>query len=102
MTAFCIALVKCSIPIVFNCCIRVYGTNPVADRITGRICIFFTLYLVLIRCIYFSYPMGTRGSFPGVKAAGLEANHSTQSNSEVKNAWSYTTTPGRLHGVVLS
>jgi hypothetical protein len=35
-----------------------------------------------------SYPMGTRGSFPGSKAVG---------------AWSYIYTPSiRLHGVVLS
>jgi hypothetical protein len=45
-----------------------------------------------------SYPMGTRGSFPGGKAG-----HSPRSNAEVKNAWSYTSTPPMsLHGVVLS
>jgi hypothetical protein len=40
-----------------------------------------------------SNPMGTSGSFPGVKAAGREADHSPQSSAEVKNAWSYTSTP---------
>jgi hypothetical protein len=59
MTAFCITLVRCSIPTVFNCCIRVYGANLVADRITGHICIFFTthifLFLVLIHCLYLSW-----------------------------------------------
>jgi hypothetical protein len=50
-----------------------------------------------------SYPMGTRGSFPGVKRLGREADHSSPSNAEVKNEWSYTSTPPiRLHGVVLS
>jgi len=45
-----------------------------------------------------SYPMGTRGSFPGGKA-----DHSPPSSAEVKNAWSYTSTnPICLHGVVLS
>jgi hypothetical protein len=50
-----------------------------------------------------SYPMGTRGSFPGVKRPGREADHSPPCSAEVKNAWSYTSTPPiRLHGVVLS
>jgi hypothetical protein len=31
-----------------------------------------------------SYPMGTRGSFPGVKRLGREANHSPPSSAEVK------------------
>jgi hypothetical protein len=31
-----------------------------------------------------SYPMGTRGYFPGGKAAGREADHSTPSSAEVK------------------
>jgi len=39
-----------------------------------------------------SIPMGTRGSFLGVRWAGREANHSPQSSSEVKNAWSHTST----------
>jgi hypothetical protein len=40
-----------------------------------------------------SYSMGTGGSFPGGKAAGAEADHSTPSSSEVKNAWCYTSIP---------
>jgi hypothetical protein len=40
-----------------------------------------------------SYPMGTRGSFPGVKRSGREADHSPPSSAEVKNAWSYTSAP---------
>jgi hypothetical protein len=31
-----------------------------------------------------SYPMGTRGSFPGVKRLEREADHSPQSSAEVK------------------
>jgi hypothetical protein len=31
-----------------------------------------------------SYPMGTRGSFPGVKRQGREADHSPPSSAEVK------------------
>jgi hypothetical protein len=39
----------------------------------------------------------------GVKRPGCEADHSPPSSAEVKNAWSYTSTPTvRLHGVVLS
>jgi hypothetical protein len=36
--------------------------------------------------------MGTRGSSLVVKWPGHEADHSLQSNAEVKNAWSYTST----------
>jgi hypothetical protein len=39
----------------------------------------------------------------GVNRSGREADHSPPSSAEVKNAWSYTSTPPiRLHGVVLS
>jgi hypothetical protein len=39
----------------------------------------------------------------GVKRPGREADHSTTSSAEVKNARSYTSSPPiRLHGVVLS
>jgi hypothetical protein len=31
-----------------------------------------------------SYPVGTRGSFPGVKRPGREAGHSSPSSAEVK------------------
>jgi hypothetical protein len=38
----------------------------------------------------------------GVKRPRREADHSPPSSAEVKNAWSYTSTPPiRLHGVVL-
>jgi hypothetical protein len=40
-----------------------------------------------------SYPVGTRGSFPGVKWPGREVEDSPPSSAEVKNAWSYTSTP---------
>jgi hypothetical protein len=50
-----------------------------------------------------SYPMGTTGSFPGVKLPVRESDHSPPSSAEVKNAWSYTSIhPIRLHGVMLS
>jgi hypothetical protein len=40
---------------------------------------------------------------PRVKRAGRESDHSPPSIAEVKNAWSYTSTPRiPLHGVVLS
>jgi len=38
-----------------------------------------------------SYPMGTGGSFPGVRAAGAWSWNSS-SSAEVKNAWSYAYT----------
>jgi hypothetical protein len=39
----------------------------------------------------------------GVKWPGREADRSSPSSAEVKNAWSYTsTTPVCVHGVVLS
>jgi len=36
---------------------------------------------------------GQYSSFPGVKWQGHEANHSPPSGAEVKNEWSYTSTP---------
>jgi hypothetical protein len=39
-----------------------------------------------------SYPIGTRGSFAGVKRTGREADQSP-SSAEVKNAWNYTSIP---------
>jgi hypothetical protein len=39
----------------------------------------------------------------GVKRPGREADHSPPTSAEVKNAWSYTSTPTiRFHGIVLS
>jgi hypothetical protein len=51
-----------------------------------------------------SYPMGTEGSFPGVKAArGVKLITHLHLVPRSKNEWSYTFTPPiRLHGVVLS
>jgi hypothetical protein len=50
-----------------------------------------------------SYPVGTSGSFPGVKWPGREDDHWPLPRTEVENVWSYTsTTPIRLHGVVVS
>jgi hypothetical protein len=40
-----------------------------------------------------SYPMGTRGSFPGGKAAGGEADHSPPSSVEVKKCGAITPLP---------
>jgi hypothetical protein len=49
------------------------------------------------------YPMGTRGSFLGCKAAGREADHSPPSSAEVKECVElYFHSPIRLHGMVLS
>jgi hypothetical protein len=39
-----------------------------------------------------SYPMGTEGSFSGIKRPGRETDHSPPSSAEVKNTWSYTFT----------
>jgi hypothetical protein len=40
-----------------------------------------------------SYPIGTGVSFPGDKAAEVEADHSPQTSAEVKKMWIYTSTP---------
>jgi hypothetical protein len=49
------------------------------------------------------YPMGSRGSFLGVKRPRREADHSPPSNAEVKELVElYLHSPIRLHGVVLS
>jgi hypothetical protein len=52
-----------------------------------------------------SYPMGTGEelSSPRVKWLGLEADQSSPSSAEVKNAWSYTSSPFvHVHGVMLT
>jgi hypothetical protein len=50
-----------------------------------------------------SYPMRTGALSPGVKRPGRKDNHSPPSSAEVKNAWSYVTTPPiHLHGLILS
>jgi hypothetical protein len=50
-----------------------------------------------------SYPMGIRGSFPGVKRPGREADHSPPSSAEVKEWVELTSTSQyAIHGVVLS
>jgi len=50
-----------------------------------------------------SNPMGTRGLSLGVKRPRCEADHLPPSSAEVKNAWTYDSTPPIcLHGVVLS
>ena len=36
---------------------------------------------------------GHWGLFPGVKQPGCAVNHSPPSSAEVKNGWSYTSTP---------
>jgi hypothetical protein len=40
-----------------------------------------------------SYPVGTRGSFPGMKRPGRETDHSLQPSTKFKNVWSYTSIP---------
>jgi hypothetical protein len=40
-----------------------------------------------------SYPMGIGGSYTGLKRPGSEADHSPPSRAEVKNTWSYNSTP---------
>ena len=37
--------------------------------------------------------MGTRGSLPGGKVDRHEADHSPPSSTEIKNDWSYDSTP---------
>jgi len=45
-----------------------------------------------------SYPMGTRFSFPGFKTSLTWS----WPLADIKNPWSYTSTPSCLHGVVLN
>jgi hypothetical protein len=50
-----------------------------------------------------SHPMCTKGFSLGVKWLGREADHSSPSRAEVKNARSYTsTTPLCFHGMMVS
>jgi hypothetical protein len=50
-------------------------------------------------------PMDTEGSYPEIKVTepGRKADHSSPSNVDVKNAWSYDSTPPtRLNGFLFS
>jgi hypothetical protein len=48
------------------------------------------------------YTVGTRGSFPGVKRPGREADHSSLSSAEVKECVElYLFSPIHLYGMVL-
>jgi len=42
------------------------------------------------------YPVGTGVPSPGVSPPGREADHLPLSNAEVRNAWSYISTPQYL------
>jgi hypothetical protein len=49
-----------------------------------------------------SYPMDNKGSFSGVKQLGSETDYSPLPSTEVKNMWSYTSTPLLcINGMVL-
>jgi hypothetical protein len=45
---------------------------------------------------------GYKGSFPGAKRQKRESDNLPLYSADVKNAWSYTSTPIRLHYMVLS
>jgi hypothetical protein len=49
-----------------------------------------------------SYPIGTGGSFLGVKPPRREADHTTPSSTEVKNGGIYLHSPIYLHGVLIN
>jgi hypothetical protein len=50
-----------------------------------------------------SCPMGTAGSFAGVKRPGREADHTPPASAEVmKTVDQYFHSPLRLHGIVLN
>jgi hypothetical protein len=46
-----------------------------------------------------SYPISTRGSFPGVKRPGRETKHLPPSSSEAMNAWYYTRVYPKVSGM---
>jgi hypothetical protein len=54
-------------------------------------------------CLGLGYLMfiGYRRSSPGMKGPKLDAHHSSSSDTEVKNEWSYTSTPPLWLHVVL-
>jgi hypothetical protein len=70
------------------------------DSITGRDSFFIFIFFILF--IFFCAALRPAQSLiqwvleslsPGVKQLGHEVYHSPASSAEVKNAWSYTTTP---------
>ena len=60
---------------------KIYFPSPeYPDRLSGH-------------CASSSISTGYRNNFPGVKRPGCEDDHSPPSGDEVKNEWSYTSTP---------
>jgi hypothetical protein len=55
--------------------------------------LFFTAYEQTFGDHPTTYPVGSAGSFPGLKRPKRRAVRSTPSSTEVKNEWSYTSTP---------
>jgi len=49
-----------------------------------------------------SYSKATGSSSPDIKRPGCEGEHLPPCSAKIKNAWSYTSTPQYLHGVVLN
>jgi hypothetical protein len=52
--------------------------------------------------IVVSYQVGAGFSFPWVKQPGGEGDHSPPASAEAKKIWIYTSTPIRLHSLVLN
>jgi len=58
-----------------------------------EIFLFATAFIPALGLTSASYPMGTGVLPSGVKRSEREADHSTSSSAEFKNAWSYTSLP---------
>jgi hypothetical protein len=97
---------------MFLCCIFrdefVCSLNKIMKRIeyggyhhSSVLCTY--MWRMLETTLNKSYPIDTRGSFPGVKRPGREADHSPPSSAKVNECVElYLHSPLRLHGVVLS
>jgi hypothetical protein len=104
------------LPILFNKCYPIYTLCMLLNIFMISNCSYIKLHSsklseILLKIFSFIHCVQTASgahpvSYPmayslGVNLPGREADHSPPSSAEVKNAWSYTSTPPlRLHGVM--
>jgi hypothetical protein len=98
-THFSTQVIGCHFTELFNIILSLFSTPLRPSRLWGPLS---------------SYPLGTGGFSPRLKRPRCEADHSPSPNTEIKNAWSHTSTPlsslstdlslvvGVLQGVILA
>jgi hypothetical protein len=84
-----------------NIVTRLEDGRPEFDPRQGQgIFLFFSVFRPALRPVQLPIQWVLGALSLGVKRPWRESDHSSSSSTEAENAWSYTSTPIRLHGVV--